>query len=130
MHANKSLCERACTRTTLAPMLSEESSYKLLKQLEANPAISQRELAREMGMSLGKVNYCLRALIEKGLIKASNFRNSDNKLSYLYVLTPHGIESKAGITARFLKRKVAEYDALRKEIAELQSEIDAKRQTP
>ena len=104
-------------------MLSEESSYKLLKQLEANPAISQRELAREMGMSLGKVNYCLRALIEKGLIKASNFRNSDNKLSYLYVLTPHGIESKAGITARFLKRKVEEYEALQREIEELSLEV-------
>ena len=106
-------------------MLSEESSYKLLKQLEANPAISQRELAREMGMSLGKVNYCLRALIEKGLIKASNFRNSDNKLSYLYVLTPHGIESKAGITAKFLKRKIMEYEAIHKEILKLRQEIEA-----
>lgn len=105
-------------------MLTEEASYKLLKRLEATPAISQRELAREMGMSLGKVNFCLRALIDKGMVKASNFHNSQNKLSYLYVLTPKGVESKIMLTAKFLKRKIAEYEALQKEIAQLQQEIE------
>lgn len=106
-------------------MLTEEASYKLLKRLEATPAISQRELAREMGMSLGKVNFCVRALIDKGMVKASNFHNSQNKLSYLYVLTPKGVESKITLTAKFLKRKTAEYEALQKEIAQLQQEIEA-----
>lgn len=104
-------------------MLTEESSYKLLRQLEATPAISQRELAREMGMSLGKVNFCLRALIDKGMVKASNFHNSQNKLSYLYLLTPKGIERKAVLTGKFLKRKIIEYDALRKEIKKLRQEL-------
>ena len=104
-------------------MLTEEASYKLLKQLDANPAVSQRELAREMSMSLGKVNYCLRALIKKGMVKANNFHSSQNKLSYLYVLTPKGIENKTMLTSRFLKRKLAEYQALQLEIAELKKEV-------
>lgn len=104
-------------------MLTDESSYKVLKQLAANPAISQRELAREMGVSLGKVNFCIRALIEKGLIKVQNFQKSNNKKSYLYVLTPKGIERKATITARFLKYKIAEYEILKKEIEQIKNEI-------
>ena len=106
-------------------MLTDEASYRLLKKLEVTPAISQRELAREMGMSLGKVNFCLRALIDKGMVKASNFHSSQNKLSYLYVLTPKGVESKITLTARFFKRKTAEYEALQKELALLQMEIEA-----
>lgn len=104
-------------------MLTEEASYKLLKQLEANPAVSQRELARKMGMSLGKVNFCLRALISKGFIKANNFHNNKKKLGYLYVLTPSGIEKKTILTTNFLKRKLVEYEAIQKEIAELKEEI-------
>lgn len=101
----------------------EELHYKVLKVLQENPDLSQRELAREVGLSLGKTNYCLRALIEKGLIKANNFRNSQNKVAYAYVLTPSGIEERIQATAYFLKRKLAEYEALEKEIEQLRSEV-------
>jgi EPS-associated MarR family transcriptional regulator len=103
-------------------MLSDEYRYKLLKRLEANPEISQRELAGELGISLGRVNYCIQALIEKGLVKANNFRNSKNKKGYAYLLTPRGIEEKARITVQFLKVKVAEHEALKKEIKSLREE--------
>lgn len=101
----------------------EEFHYKLLKVLQDNPDLSQRELAREVGLSLGKTNYCLRALIEKGFIKANNFRNSQNKVAYAYVLTPRGIEVRIQATAYFLKRKLAEYESLEKEIEQLRSEV-------
>lgn len=97
-------------------MLTDEYRYKILKILEANPEISQRVLARELGISLGKVNFCLKALIEKGLIKATNFRNNQNKLAYMYLLTPRGIEEKSSITLRFLREKMKEYAVLQKEI--------------
>ncbi|MEQ1590634.1 MAG: MarR family EPS-associated transcriptional regulator [Gallionella sp.] len=104
-------------------MLSDEYRYKVLKQLEANPKISQRQLAGELGISLGRVNFCIQALIEKGLVKANNFRNSNNKKGYVYLLTPRGIEEKAQITVQFLKIKVAEHEALKKEIKVLRSEV-------
>ena len=103
-------------------MLSDEYRYKILKKLEANPEISQRELAGELGISLGRVNYCIQALIEKGLVKANNFRNSKNKKGYAYLLTPRGIEDKAKLTVEFLKIKLAEHEALKKEIKSLQQE--------
>ena len=103
-------------------MLSDEYRYKILKRLEANPEISQRELAGELGISLGRVNYCIQALIEKGLVKANNFRNSKNKKGYAYFLTPRGIEDKARMTVEFLKIKLAEHEALTKEISGLQAE--------
>lgn len=103
-------------------MLSDEYRYKILKSLESNPKISQRELAGELGISLGRVNYCIQALIEKGLVKANNFRNSQNKKGYAYFLTPRGIEDKARITVQFLKIKVAEHEALKKEIKDLRAE--------
>ena len=103
--------------------LTEESSYRLIKILEANPRVSQRELARGMDVSLGKVNYCLKGLIDKGIIKARKFRNSDNKLTYAYLLTPSGIEEKSRITARYLKRRLKEYDKLKQEIQMLQNVI-------
>lgn len=84
--------------------------------------MSQRQIARELGISLGKANYCLKALIEKGLLKAGNFRNSKNKLAYAYKLTPKGIEEKASVTVRFLKKKINEYEQLQKEIDELRKE--------
>jgi len=93
--------------------------YRILRTLEANPEISQRELARELGLSLGKTNYCLRAVIDKGWIKARNFKNSNNKSAYLYQLTPQGVAAKTRITTRFLDRKVKEFEALEKEISEL-----------
>jgi EPS-associated MarR family transcriptional regulator len=110
-------------------MLSDEYRYKILKRLEANPEISQRELARELGISLGRVNYCIQALIEKGLVKADNFRNSKNKKGYAYLLTPRGIEEKAKITVQFLKIKIAEHEALKKEIKGLREEA-GKMQVP
>lgn len=103
-------------------MLTDEYRYKILKLVENNPSISQRELAQQLGISLGKVNFCLKALIEKGLLKATNFRNNKNKLAYMYLLTPSGIEEKASITMRFLKYKIQEYETLRAEIEELRKE--------
>lgn len=103
--------------------MTEDTHYKVLKILEQTPQISQRELAREMGVSVGKVNYCLKALVGKGLVKVNNFKNSANKCSYFYVLTPRGMEAKTRISVRFLQRKLDEYEALRGEIEELQSEL-------
>lgn len=103
-------------------MLDETTHYGLLKTLEENPDLSQRDLAKRLGISLGKVNFCLNALVEKGSLKISNFRNSENKLAYAYLLTPHGVEEKARITVRFLKHKLQEYEQLRKEIEELKRE--------
>ena len=105
-------------------MLSEEVRYKLLKLLEPNPQLSQREVARELGISLGKVNYCLKALVEKGWIKAANFKNTRNKAAYMYLLTPRGFEEKARVTARFLQSKVREYEALKSEIEQLRNEAE------
>jgi EPS-associated MarR family transcriptional regulator len=106
-------------------VLDTATRYRLLKRLEANPELSQRALARELGVSLGKVNYCLRALMDKGLIKARNFRNSHNKLAYLYVLTPRGAAEKARLTVEYLRIKMAEAEALEREIAELRREAEA-----
>ena len=106
--------------------MMEEAHFKLLRLIESRPHLTQREVARELGMSLGKVNYCVNALIEKGWIKARNFRNNKNKLSYAYLLTPHGIEQKAIITLHFLRRKMEEYEALKKEIHDLRREVDRK----
>ena len=105
-------------------MLTEEVRYRLLKLLEPNPQLSQRDVAKELGISLGKVNYCLRALVDKGWIKAANFRNSKNKTAYMYLLTPRGIDEKARVTARFLQSKVREYEALRTEIEQIRSEAE------
>jgi EPS-associated MarR family transcriptional regulator len=103
--------------------VTEEVRYRLLKYLAEHPEASQREVARALGISLGKANYCLNALIEKGLLKVSNFRKSDRKLAYAYVLTPSGIEEKVNVTYAFLRRKVAEYDVLAEEIAKLTAEV-------
>lgn len=105
--------------------MNEEISYRIFKILEEDPEISQRQLAQRMEMSLGKVNYCLKALMEKGLVKVSNFRNNSNKGAYAYLLTPKGLEEKAGITVRFLRRKVAEYETLEQEIQRLRDEVKA-----
>ncbi|GFE82007.1 MarR family EPS-associated transcriptional regulator [Steroidobacter agaridevorans] len=99
-----------------------EVHYKLMRALEANPEMSQRDLARELGVSLGKVNYCLRALVERGWIKASNFTNSQNKAAYMYLLTPRGIEQKASLAVRFLRVKMQEYEALKLEIEQIRKE--------
>ena len=101
----------------------DEAQYKVLRLIEEQPDVSQRELARKLGVSLGKVNYCLNALIDKGLVKAANFRRSNRKLAYAYLLTPRGVQEKAEITLRFLHLKLGEYEALRKEIALLKREV-------
>ena len=103
--------------------MKEEIHYHVLKHIEENPSITQRELAKELGVSVGKVNYCLKALIDKGWIKANNFKNSNKKLAYFYILTPSGIEQKAKITVNFLKRKINDYEELKKEIEMLQKEV-------
>lgn len=103
--------------------MSDDIHYRLLKLLSERPNASQRQLAEALGISLGKANYCIRALMEKGWIKARNFRNSNNKLAYAYLLTPSGIDAKTRITARFLKSKLAEYEALKAEIEQLTAEV-------
>jgi EPS-associated MarR family transcriptional regulator len=104
-------------------MLTDEYRYKVLKLLDANPNLSQRQLARELGISVGKVNYCLKALVERGMIKAANFKNSQNKKAYSYLLTPQGLEHKAKVAVRFLQHKLAEHKHLQSEIAALREEV-------
>lgn len=104
-------------------MLDDNTRYRLLKLLEANPELSQRQLAGELGVSVGKVNFCLRALLDKGLVKMRNFRDNRNKLAYAYVLTPKGAQAKVRATAAFLKRKMKEYEDIEREIEELKREV-------
>jgi len=103
-------------------MTSTDVHYKLMRLLEANPEMSQRDLAKELGISLGKANYCLQALIKKGWIKAINFTNSQSKAAYMYLLTPRGIEQKASLTVEFLQIKMREYESLRAEIRQMRRE--------
>ena len=103
--------------------INQEIHLRLLRYLEKHPQVSQRELAEYLGVSLGKANYCLKAVIEKGQVKARNFKNSNNKRAYLYLLTPKGIEAKAQISVRFLQRKMDEYEALHVEIEQLRNEL-------
>lgn len=103
-----------------------EIHFQTLRLIERRPELTQRELAAELGVSVGKANYVLAALIEKGLIKARNFKNSRNKIAYAYYLTPSGIEEKARITVSFLKRKVHEYEQMKQEIEELKQEMEEK----
>ena len=105
-------------------MFDDDTSYGLLKTLENNPGLSQRDLAKHLGISLGKVNFLLNALIRKGLVKVDNFKNSNNKKAYLYYLTPHGAEEKAKTTYFFIKRKTLEYERLKEEISQLQQEVN------
>ena len=97
--------------------------FRVLHLLEEEPALTQRELAQKLGISLGGVNYCLKALIDIGYIKAGNFSKNTNKSFYLYLLTPQGIAEKAKLTAGFLMRKMVEYHALKKEIDAIQSKV-------
>jgi len=109
------------------PPLDDETRYCILKLLESKPELSQRELANEMGVSLGKVNYCLRAVMERGWVKVKNFTRNPNKRVYGYYLTAKGAEEKAKVTVRFLKRKLTEYKELKEEIERLQKEAEASR---
>ncbi len=108
--------------TSRQAKLQEDTYFRVMRLLQENPDITQRELAKRLGVSLGGLNYCLKALIEKGLVKIQNFQQSKNKFGYVYVLTPQGIAEKAGLTNRFLKRKMEEYDALKAEIESLKKD--------
>ena len=96
--------------------MKNEDHFEVLRRIQKKPKASQRELAEELGFSLGKLNYCLKALKSKGLIKISNFQKNPNKLNYIYILTPKGISAKTKLTINFMKRKMKEYDELKKEI--------------
>lgn len=102
----------------------EETDFRVLRELSHHPDASQRDLARSAQVSLGAVNYCLKALQKKGLVKFQNFRAADNKLRYMYLLTPQGIAHRVALTRRFLNRKLAEYEALKAEIDAVRKEID------
>jgi EPS-associated MarR family transcriptional regulator len=104
-------------------LVEDEVHYRFLKVLEENPDITQRELAARLGVSLGKANYCLRALMGSGWVKMDNFRRNPKKLGYVYLLTPKGVEEKARITMRFLRHKLQEFDALKAEIERLKMEV-------
>jgi EPS-associated MarR family transcriptional regulator len=103
--------------------VSDEAHFRVLRLLAQQPDASQRQLAKALGISLGKTNYCIQALLQKGWLKANNFANNRHKGIYRYLLTPSGLEAKARLTARFLQRKLAEYEALGHEIAQLRAEV-------
>jgi EPS-associated MarR family transcriptional regulator len=103
--------------------LQEDTYFRVMRILQENPDLTQRELAQKLGISVGGLNYCLKALMEKGWVKMKNFANSKNKFGYIYVLTPAGIAEKATITHRFLQRKLEEYEALREEIQALKAAL-------
>jgi EPS-associated MarR family transcriptional regulator len=104
-------------------MNNKDIHLDLLRKLETNPDLTQRQLSNEMGVSLGKVNYCIKKLIEKGWVKLSNFSHNPNKSNYIYLLTHKGIEQKAKLTIEFLKIKINEYEVLKEEIASLKEDV-------
>jgi EPS-associated MarR family transcriptional regulator len=106
--------------------LNDDKYFRLMRILESTPDLSQREMAQALGVSFGGINYCLNALIDKGLVKIHNFSHNQNKFGYVYLLTPSGIAEKASLTSDFLKRKMDEYEALKVEIETLKSEINIK----
>jgi EPS-associated MarR family transcriptional regulator len=103
--------------------IQEDTHFRIMRILQEDPDLTQRELADKLGMSVGGLNYCLNALIDKGFVKMQNFQNSKNKFKYVYLLTPQGISEKVALTGRFLKRKMEEYDALKVEIEALKAEV-------
>lgn len=111
--------------TSRQSQIQEDTYFRILHALQANPELSQRDLAKHLGMSLGGLNYCMKALIHKGFIKLENFQNSKHKFKYVYLLTPQGIAEKVELTSRFLNRKMEEYDALEAEIEALKAELGA-----
>ena len=105
-----------------------EIHLQVLRAVESRPGLTQRELAKELGVSLGKAHYCMKALIDKGLVKMGNFSHNQKKLDYAYLLTPTGIKSKAMLTAHFLERKAAEYATLKRELEKHEKDIKQSRQ--
>ena len=114
----------ACSIPPYFFMNKDQIQFDLLRKLEANPEYTQRELSREMGVSLGKVNYCIKKLVAKGLVKLSNFSLNANKVGYIYILTPRGIEEKTRLTFAFLKIKMDEYEMLKEEISALKKDAN------
>lgn len=110
---------------TRTAQIQEDTHFKIMRILQDNPDQTQRELAGQLGMSVGGLNYCLNALIDKGLVKMQNFSASKNKFKYVYLLTPQGMAEKGALTSHFLSRKMQEYEALRLEIETLQTEAGA-----
>jgi EPS-associated MarR family transcriptional regulator len=106
-------------------LLDDRTRYRLLKLLQENPELSQRRIAEELGVSVGKTNHCLRSLLDRGLVKVRNFRDSQNKLAYAYYLTPKGAKEKVRTTVGFLRRRLDEYRELEREIEELRREVGA-----
>lgn len=106
------------------PVMQESIKYRILKNIADDPKITQRQLAKELDVSLGKANYCLRALIDKGWVKAENFRQSNNKIGYVYKLTPAGLDEKGRVAVRFLKMKMQEYEEVKAEIEQLRKETE------
>ena len=104
-------------------MHKSDTEYIILKILKDNPKMTQRQMANELGLSLGKTNYVVRALVDKGWVKLSNFKRSDNKLGYIYLLTPEGLSEKAILAQNFLKRKSEEYNRIKKEMETLKNEL-------
>ena len=117
--------KNTATRTAQGSETSprDELRLRVLRALEANPELSQRQLSAELGVSLGGVNYALKALVERGFVKADNFRKSGSKVAYLYVLTPRGVAEKASLATAFLGRKIEEYEVLKQEIEALKGEV-------
>jgi len=111
------------TKNSQANASQEELKLRVMRVIEENPTATQREIAQDLNVSLGGVNYCLKALVDRGLVKLSNFAKSERKMGYAYILTPEGVSEKAKITVRFLKRKMAEYELLQQEIEQLKSEV-------
>ena len=114
---------------TRLQQLQEDTHFRVLGLLEQNPDLSQRELAKVLGVSLGGINYSLRALVDRGMVKMQNFKRSEQKFAYAYVLTPRGLAEKAQLTADFLKRKLEEYEMLKVEIDSLQKLMEEKHQS-
>ena len=109
-----------------AQIKAEDVRFRVLRLLQENPTASQREIAEALGISLGGVNYCLNALVEKGFVKMRNFREAEDKRKYVYLLTPKGVAEKAALTGRFLARKMQEYEALKAEIEAVRAEVGDK----
>lgn len=110
--------------TSRQAKIQEDTYFRVMRILQENPDLTQRELAEKLGVSVGGLNYCLKALMEKGWVKMQNFTHSKNKFGYVYILTPYGMSEKAALTSRFMKRKMEEYEALKAEIKALKLEIE------
>ena len=111
--------------TSRQAQIQEDTYFRVMRILEKNPDLTQRELAEKLGVSVGGLNYCLNALMDKGWVKMQNFQNSKNKFKYVYLLTPQGIAGKVALTSRFLERKMQEYESLKAEIESLHQDVQS-----